>query len=461
MEFYPFSAAWLYYAKQSKVTHDFASHERQLIQKHPSVRMIIQNQGPFPHLTITDPALLKDFFNKHDLYTKPESLFGMHKKLIGKDGLFFAEGDSWKRHRKLLSQSFHYEFIREELPHVVEVVREMFDKLSQKQPLERVPMMDEFQKITGEVLGRLFFGDNLNSYSMDGEPLTLAFAKLLTEMSVFSQDPVFMFLGSHLYSKTPKGRDLMNRVTKFKKICLQIVNARKQTTKDSEHKDLLGLMLEQQRSSSKEDAFSDDEIVDEFASFFMAGMDTTGHWLALASHNILVNPEYLATVREEVDKLYKNQPVTIDSLNKMDFMSLVMKESLRYNTPVPILLPREALVDHMIGDIKVKKGTLTNISQAMTNFNPQVFENPFKFDPYRWLNADKPKKIDPFSYVPFSAGGRNCMGQHLAQLEFRIILSEFLARFDYQTSKGYQHKMYYRFLYEPEDTLVYDLVKRV
>jgi len=388
---------------------------------------------------------------------------GMHKKLIGKDGLFFAEGDSWKRHRKLLSQSFHYEFIREELPQVVEVVREMFDKLSQKQPLERVPMMDEFQKITGEVLGRLFFGDNLNSHSLDGEPLTLAFAKLLIDISLLAQNPIFILLGSHLYSKTPKARDLMNQVTKFKNICLQIVNVRKQTsetTNDSKHKDLLGLMLEQQRSSSKEDAFSDDEIVDEFASFFMAGMDTTGHWLALTSHNILVNPEYLATVREEVDKLYKNQPVTIESLNKMDFMSLVMKESLRYNTPVPILIPREALVDHMIGDIKVKKGTLANISQMMTNFNPQVFENPFKFDPYRWLNANKPKKIDPFSYVPFSAGGRNCMGQHLAQLEFRIILSEFLARFDYKTSNGYQHKMYYRFLYEPEDTLVYDLVKR-
>jgi len=296
---------------------------------------------------------------------------------------------------------------------------------------------------------------------MDGEPLTSAFAKLLAELTLLTQDPIFLFLGSRLFSKTPKARALMTQVTKFKKICLQIVNARKQTTKDYQHKDLLGLMLEQQRSSSKEDAFSDDEIVDEFASFFMAGMDTTGHWLALASHNILVNPEYLATVREEVDKLYKNQPVTIESLSKMDFMSLVMKESLRYNTPVPILLPREALMDHMIGDIKVKKGTMTNISQAMSNFNPQVFENPFKFDPYRWLNADKKSKnFDPFSYVPFSAGGRNCMGQHLAQLEFKIILSEFLTRFDYQTSKGYQHKMYYRFLYEPEDTLVYDLVKR-
>jgi len=273
-----------------------------------------------------------------------------------------------------------------------------------------------------------------------------------------------MIMGAHLFSLTPVARGVLNKINKFKAICREIISARKASfakrNLDSVHKDLLDLMLEQQ-INTKEEAFADEEIIDEFISFFMAGMDTTGHLLALMSYNVLENPEHLKRLREEIHQYYEGHDVSIENLNKLEYMSMVMKESLRFNTPVVGIFPREALVDHMLGDVKVKKGNLVGVSQQFNNFNEKNFENPWKYDPERWSNErQKARNLDPFSFIPFVAGGRNCIGQHLSQLEMKIIFCEFLRRFEYKVVEGYEHVMTSRFLYEPEDALKYDLKKR-
>jgi len=309
-------------------------------------------------------------------------------------------------------------------------------------------------------LGRLFFGDHLNGHEMDGQPLTLVLATILSGTSELIHRPDFLLLGARLFSKTPVARRMLVKIRKFKRMCLEIVASRKakitEDNLDNQPKDLLGLMLIQQMTT-QDNSFNDEEIVDEFVSFFMAGMDTTGHWLTLMSHNIVDKQEYLDELRKEINEHYVNQELSIENLNKMEFMGMVMKESLRTHTPVGIMFPREALFDHMIGDIKIKKGTLVNTCQTVTMFNPRHYDEPNKYDPYRWKNM---KGVDPYAFIPFSAGGRNCIGQHLAQMEVRIILSEFLLRYDYKVSKGYKHSMTYRFLYEPLDPLIYDLTNR-
>jgi len=217
-----------------------------------------------------------------------------------------------------------------------------------------------------------------------------------------------MIMGAHLFSLTPVARGVLNKVIKFKAICREIISVRKvsfaKRNLDSVHKDLLDLMLEQQMNTNEE-AFADEEIIDEFISFFMAGMDTTGHWLALMSYNVLENSGHLKRLREEIHQYYEGQEVSIENLNKLEFMSMAMKESLRLNTPVVLIFPREALTDHMLGDVKVKKGTLVGISQHFNNYNEKYFENPWKYDPERWSSEmEKERNLGPFSFIPFVDG---------------------------------------------------------
>jgi len=416
-------------------------------------------------LMLVDPVLVKEFYGKTDKYIK-SPLTITHFKLLMGNGLITSEGDTWKKHRRLISSLFHFEFLKMKIPLIVETTREFYDKM-EKDGLDKVDIMNEFQKITGQVVGKIFFDRNLDKYHMDDQPLTVVLAELISEISLAGRKPLRMVLGGELFKKTPLMKRIIAKINKFRGICNEIVSDRRNSKKISEitnqmtqEKDLLDLLLDLQQTNA-EDAIPDEEIIDEFVSFFLAGMDTTGHLMTMMTYNICTHPQYLDTVREEISKIYSGRDLklTVEDLNSMNFLNLLIKETLRFNGPVNGIFFREALEDHNLGDVKVKKGTLLGLMLIYNNYNPMYYENVEKFDPYRW-SEEKTKNLPPFAYIPFSAGSRNCIGQHLSQIEAKIMMSEFLQRYDCKISEGYEHKMTVRFMYEPYHTLKVDLKKR-
>ena len=89
------------------------------------------------------------------------------------------------------------------------------------------------------------------------------------------------------------------------------------------------------------------------------------------------------------------------------------------------------------------------------NFNEKFHQNAYKFDPARWLEGNEytPEVKDPYTFIPFSAGQRNCIGQHLAMNEARIIIALFIKRYDFDLVKDYKLRMTNLLLYEPIDPL--------
>jgi len=271
----------------------------------------------------------------------------------------------------------------------------------------------------------------------------------------------------------PSHKKIFDRARAYRKACVDIVQERKaiyvgKTAEelakiDIKQKDLLDLLIEH-HIQGNDDSLTDAEIVDEFISFLLAGMDTTGHLLTMVLYHLHEHPDYLEKLREEIDIHYKGKDkseITVDSINKMEFMNVIIKETLRYSTPVNGIFPKESLQDHMIGNFKVRKGDLIQVGIVMNHFNPKNHDNPEVFNPYRWLDPEsKSRKADHFAFIPFSAGQRNCIGQHLSMIEMKIVLSEFLLKFDYKLADGYVHRMVHKSLYAPEMDVLLNLKKR-
>lgn len=105
-------------------------------------------------------------------------------------------------------------------------------------------------------------------------------------------------------------------------------------------------MLHEMREKDEE-GFSDRDIVDEFITFFIAGMDTTAHLAAMGTYYFLKNPETHAKLREEADMYLSNQSeITIDSINKMEYATAFIKETLRLAAPGASSFERMATEDH-------------------------------------------------------------------------------------------------------------------
>ena len=464
IKFIPLVGELMEMNKDSQEKGDCYHKQKQMIKKNPKVRLYAVNYGSVPIIHLIDPILLKEYFKNQQLYIKERSALGFLANIADKS-LLFTEGDKWKQQRRLISRVFHYEFIKEMIPSIQKITIKHLDILASNPNLERVKLLDVFQNITGDIVGSLFFSNDLDSLKFEGKSLTDMMASILKNVFDFMYDPLYHLIGQKYLQLGIRGvyRKLNKDIKNLRKFALKIVQSRKKNYEvyKTKSKDLLLLLIEKQKEGG-DNFISDDEIIDQFFIFFIAGMDTTAHLVAMMTYNLTQSPEYRRNLELDILKYY-SACVSTESLNKMEYMDQFIKEVLRLHSPAKELFFREATVDHNLGDIKIKKGTIVQPQLSMNNYNSLYYDEPEKFKPERW----EPKSLynkeikETFINIPFSAGARNCIGQHLALIEAKIIFSEFFKKFNFKLSEGYKLRMTYRFVYEPVDDLIFDLNKNI
>jgi cytochrome P450 len=177
-------------------------------------------------------------------------------------------------------------------------------------------------------------------------------------------------------------------------------------------------------------------------------------------YNLTQHPEMLQKLKQEIHDIYnKESPISIDCLNKMNWLTGCLKETLRLYHPTGIGPGfKEASQDHKIGDIEIQKGTRVVASLVHSDFSQVYFDDPMNFQPQRWI--DKPSLSESYAFTPFWAGPRNCIGQHMAMIEAKIMMCEFINRFDFEMVKDYKLKMSTTKGYGPENDLPMNLTVR-
>lgn len=222
------------------------------------------------------------------------------------------------------------------------------------------------------------------------------------------------------------------------------------------------MLLKTQSDQAKDGSYtvySDEDIIDEFVTFFIAGMDTTGHLAAMVLYLLTQNTEHFEKIQKEVKELYNRTDIpTMDAINDMQYTHAFIKEILRIYCPSTGTFPRVVLQDHVIDGIPVRKGTLIKSNLMYNHFNAKFYDKPLEFIPERWL--DKGQKNDPFAYLAFSGGPRNCIGQHLTLVETKIIMAEFMNMFSYTVDPNFKVRMTVRFVHEPYDPMIMTLTPK-
>ena len=445
-----------YFNKSFKEYGDCFGASKQGSKKTPNEKFFVTNFQTEILFNLRDPQYVKEFLQNQKYYVKTKSIDFL-KELVG-TGLVTIEGDKWKTHRKIISNSFHYEFLKGNLGMIQATVRELLDKIP-ADAYNNYSVINRIEETTGEIVGRIFFGEHLNSYSYEGKPLTRALADIITELALSGRTILAFLLGPNIMrmSRFSKFSKVLPKIKKFRSIIYGLIQDRKNQTEQSN--DLLASLLATQKLEDPEQHYSDDDIINEFITFIVAGMDTTGHLISMVLYNLTQYPHYLQDLQKERDSTYNTQEiVTVETLQKMDFLHGLIKETLRFHSPAPSSFIRKATVPHKIGDLDIRKGQYVRPDYFYMFHNEKYFERPGEFDPSRWKKIDK--NLDHYVFIPFSAGPRNCIGQHLALMETKIIVSEFLERFEFKLKDGYKLRMTLRFVYEPEEELVFELKKK-
>lgn len=420
---------------------------------YPGKKALVTNSNTRALVLLRDTQYVKELMMKPYLYEKANASHFLNP-LIG-TGLVMAEGDTWKQHRKIISGTFHYEFLRQNVGLIQKTCQDFLSNLSAGE-CEKFAVINKMQELAGEMVGCIFFGEGLSNYTFEGKPLTLALSDLITELGLISMTSLAIIFSPKVLKLPifPSHSKTLHKVDRFRSLCAKIIQDRKSNPQKAH--DFLASLLDTQEYKDPEKNFSDEDVINEFTTFFLAGMDTTSHLISMVLYNLTQHPEYLEKLQAERDMSYNlEKPVTAETLQKMDVLHSFIKETLRFHSPSSGLFIRRALEDHQIGDLKIRKGDKVRADVRPLFFHEEHFENPGQFSPQRWL--DPKLKLDPYAFTPFSAGPRNCIGQHLALIETKIIVSEFLERFRFKLEDGYKLRMIQRFSYEPYDKLYFNL----
>nr|AZR39458.1 cytochrome P450 [Agasicles hygrophila] len=379
--------------------------------------------GPIHFILIVfDIKFLENILSSTKLIDKSVRYSFLHRWLG--TGLLTSTGKKWKTRRRLISPSFHFSIL-ETYIEIFDNVSEIFiQKLNKEVGQSSVDLSPLTTSCTLDIICEAAMDTKLNAQ----DDQNLEYVRAVKTMCEIFVKRIVVPLPDILYILTPnyykerKALKVLHNHTNniINKKIWENKNGIKSVPESKKRLSFMDLLL--QSSLSKE------EIREEVDTFMFEGHDTSSVVLGFAMYCLANNPEKQEKAFQEQKAIFDTKDdlkiETVD-LQAMKYLEMVIKETLRLYPPVPMLGRRFSETFEFGGNIYPKDLEVL-IPIYIVHRNPEHFPEPFKFIPERFEES----KIIPYTYLPFSAGPRNCIGQKFAMLEIKTILSKVIRHFE-------------------------------
>jgi cytochrome P450 len=186
----------------------------------------------------------------------------------------------------------------------------------------------------------------------------------------------------------------------------------------SDGRSLLDMML---AASPDQSAASEQSLRDQVITIFLAGYETVANALAWTWYLLSENRECERRFHGEIDRELQGRLPTLDDLPRLRYVEMVLAESMRLYPPA-WAMGRCARSDFHLGQYSLPAKTTILMSQFITHRDPRFFPDPLRFDPERFTPDAKARRMK-FTYFPFGAGFRQCIGESLAWMEGVLLLA--------------------------------------
>jgi cytochrome P450 len=365
------------------------------------------------HITLlSSPAAVEHLLVQHTKnYSKKTRGYDALRKLLG-NGLVTAEGDFWKRQRRIAQPAFH----RDKIARFADVMRNATIEAVGRWPVDTpFDVNAEMMRLTMRIVGETLLSTDVTSGS---DQIGAAITEMLHQAMIRTRAllPIPDVLPTPLNLRFARAKRVLD---------VAIDGIIQERRRGVDKADLLSMLLHAVDEETGE-RMSDAQLRDEVMTMFIAGHETTATALSWTLWLLATHPEEEARLRAEIDAALKpDETLTLAHLARMPLLDAVLKESMRLYPPVWVLA-RFVEQDDVVDGWRLRGGTLAFISQWVVHRHPALWRDADRFVPQRFL--DEPEPEPKGKYFPFSAGPRKCIGDQFALLEGRVILVEVLRR---------------------------------
>lgn len=348
-------------------------------------------------------------------YRKSEIQTHDMAKYLG-HGLLTAEGELWKKQRKLIQPAFHKKQLAGLLDKVQAAILEELKKIRTDAPMNIFPV---FNDLAFQTVVKSLFSSAVGQREIDRlQYITEAAQKMLVREL---RQPYLVWY----FKWSGKIQDHLALTAEARTILTAIIEDRKQSGK--RENDLLDMLLDARYEDGN--AMSHEQLVDEILILFTAGHETTSNALTFTAELLARNPEVQEKILSEVDAARENSEDLMSFLKRCRYTQCVVEEGMRLYPPA-YFIDRVNLEDDEFEGKSYARGSSLLFSIFEIHRNPELWEEPEKFLPERFLDGKYSH------YYPFGAGPRKCIGNNFAMYEMVITLAELISRYRIKEKKN-------------------------
>ncbi|XP_077563293.1 cytochrome P450 3A31-like isoform X2 [Haemaphysalis longicornis] len=357
--------------------------------------------------------------------------------------------EQWRRVRPSVSPAFSTGKLRKMnilISECAQVTTEHLRKAASKE--EDLDVKQFFGNYTLDVIARCAFGTQLDSHSDQSNEfvtkareifsggvsprrfVTIGFPAIARALKLRILDPeTFPYFRALFQNIMEKRRNEQSRHNDFLQLMIdaldgQLVDALESASGRDDRLFNLDSNVTSDTSFLSKKGLTEDEALAQCVLFFLAGQDGVSSAIAHSLYLLALHPEEEAKLRNEVDECFATHGdhPNLDAVTKLNYLHCVVSECLRMY-PGATRIERSPREDYVLGDtgVRVRKGDLVAVPIYAMHYDPSYFPDPCTFKPERF-NDENMASIQPYTYLPFGAGPRNCIAMRLTLQVIKMCL---------------------------------------
>ncbi|XP_036150399.1 cytochrome P450 4C1-like [Monomorium pharaonis] len=362
-----------------------------------------------------------------------------------KTGLLVSKGSKWQSRRKILNPTFNFNILQQFAEILIEEGERMTTSLKNTGDTVTKDLIPFIGEHTMNAICETAMGISLKKTDLFYQQYRKAFHQLIEVIRYRFLSP--WLHNEWIFSLTSKNREQTKILKILHGFTEKIIAERKIYHKHYEqHKknlnensmavaETIGIkkkrlaMLDLLILASQEGLLTDSDIREEVDVFIAAAYDTTALAVSYTLSLLAEHKDIQDCVRKEVDAIMQESQgkLTVQSLQNLQYLERCIKETLRLY-PSAYFILRVTSEETQLNSYLIPAGTMIHLSIYGVHRDPNYWSNPEIFDPDRFL-PENIRNRHPYSYIPFSAGPRNCIGQRFAMLEMKAMLAPLIHNF--------------------------------